>query len=176
LLRPAKALAAAAPDRAFRLPVLPERHLAVSATVFDHGNFSADSRAVQASDIQALNDAVAESARGLKAPSGSRLSQIPEGARSSSPGLLESNSWRRLTISEHREHLLPYTGDVPCRGAVIVDPNAGMRQRIYQRTRSTRAVRPQHQRIGPAVALRDRRRSRPRAGTAVRRCGQRGAV
>ena len=44
--------------------MLPERQLAVSATVFDHANFSADSRAAQTSDIQALNDAVAESARG----------------------------------------------------------------------------------------------------------------
>jgi hypothetical protein len=42
--------------------VLPERQLAAGATVFDHANFSADSRAVRTSDIQALNDA--EAARG----------------------------------------------------------------------------------------------------------------
>jgi hypothetical protein len=36
----------------------------------------------------------------------------PEGARSASPGLLESNPWRRLTISEHRGHLLPDTEDI----------------------------------------------------------------
>jgi len=36
-------------------------------------------------------------------------------------------------MSEHREHLLPDTEDVPCRGAAIVDPDAGMRQRIYRR-------------------------------------------
>jgi hypothetical protein len=68
-----------------------------------------------------------------KRPQDLGLSQIPEGARSSSPGSLESNPWRRLTISKHREHLLPDTEDVPCRGAAIVEPNAGMRQRIYRR-------------------------------------------
>jgi hypothetical protein len=41
----------------------------------------------------------------------------PEGARSTSPGLLESNPWRRLTISEHRGHLLPETEDIFCRAA-----------------------------------------------------------
>jgi hypothetical protein len=40
--------------------VLPERQLAVRATVFDHANFSAESVAVQTPGIQALN-AVAES-------------------------------------------------------------------------------------------------------------------
>jgi hypothetical protein len=42
-------------------------------------------------------------------------------------------------MSEHREHLLPDTEDVPCRGAAIVEPNIGMRQRIYRRARSIRA-------------------------------------
>ncbi len=42
-------------------------------------------------------------------------------------------------MSEHREHLLPDTEDVPCRGAAIVEPNVGMRQRIYRRARSIRA-------------------------------------
>src|SRR5438105_4625723 len=65
-----------------------------------------------------------------------RRSQIPEGACSASPGLLESNPRRRLTMSEHREHLLPDTEDISCRGAPIVGLHAGMRQRIYRRPRS----------------------------------------
>jgi hypothetical protein len=74
-----------------------------------------------------------------KRPQDLGLGRIPEGARSSSPGSLESNPWRRLTISEHREHLLLDTEDVPCRGAAVVGPNAGMRQRICRRARSARA-------------------------------------
>jgi hypothetical protein len=58
--------------------------------------------------------------------------RIPEGARSASPGLLENNPWRRLTISEHRGHLLPDAEDVSCRGAPTVGPHAEMRQRIYR--------------------------------------------
>ena len=34
-------------------------------------------------------------------------------------------------MSEHREHLLPDTEDISCRGALIVGLHAGMRQRIY---------------------------------------------
>jgi hypothetical protein len=48
-------------DQGVRLPVLPERQLAVRATAFGHANFSVpDSAAVRTSGIQALN-AVAES-------------------------------------------------------------------------------------------------------------------
>ena len=64
LLRPVKSTRGCRAAQGVRLPVLPERHLAVSATVFGHANFSADSRAARTSDIQALNDAEAESARG----------------------------------------------------------------------------------------------------------------
>ena len=67
--------------------------------------------------------------------------QGPEGARSASPGLLESNPWRRLTISEHREHLLPDTEDISCRGAPIVGRHVGMRQCIYRGPRSSRTRR-----------------------------------
>jgi hypothetical protein len=34
-------------------------------------------------------------------------------------------------MSEHREHLLPDTEDISCRGALIVGLHAGLRQRIY---------------------------------------------
>ena len=64
LLRPVKSTRGCRAGQGVTLPVLPPRQLAVSATVFDHANPSADSRAVRTSDIQALNDAVAESARG----------------------------------------------------------------------------------------------------------------
>jgi hypothetical protein len=119
--------------------VLPERQLAARAAAFDHANFSAGLRRGRTSGIHASND-VTEPGWRQKAPSGSQLSQIPEGARSSSPGLLESSPRRRLTMSEHREHLLPDAEDVACRGAVIVEPNADMEQRIYRQARSTRAV------------------------------------
>jgi hypothetical protein len=46
--------------------------------------------------------------------------------------LLESNPWRRLTISEHRGHLLPDAEDISCRGAPTVGLHAEMRQRIYR--------------------------------------------
>jgi len=36
-------------------------------------------------------------------------------------------------MSEHREHLLPDTEDISCRGALIVGLHADMRQRIYLR-------------------------------------------
>jgi hypothetical protein len=36
-------------------------------------------------------------------------------------------------MSEHREHLLPDAEDISCRGAPIVGPRAGLRQRIYRR-------------------------------------------
>jgi hypothetical protein len=98
-----------------------------------------------------------------KRPQDLGLSQIPEGARSSSPGSLESNPWRRLTISEHREHLLPDAEDVPCRGAAIVEPNVGMRQRIYRRARSTRA--PAGQVWLPPSALAATRTARQPAAT-----------
>jgi hypothetical protein len=68
--------------------------------------------------------------------------QIPEGARSASPGLLESDPWRRLTMSEHREHLLPDTADIFLpRGAATVGLHADRRQRIYRWPRSSRACR-----------------------------------
>jgi hypothetical protein len=66
-----------------------------------------------------------------KPPSGPGRALVPEGARSASPGLLEGNPWRRLTIGEHREHLLPYTEDISCRGPPSVGRDGRLRQRIY---------------------------------------------
>ena len=85
--------------------------------------------------------------------------QLPEGARSASPGLLESNPWRRLTISEHRGHLLPDTEDISLpRGALTVGLHSGTRQRICRQPRSLLARRSRQ------VAAR-RTRSEARAAT-----------
>ena len=42
-------------------------------------------------------------------------------------------------MSEHREHLLPGTEDISCRGSPTVGLHADMRQRIYRWPRSSRA-------------------------------------
>jgi hypothetical protein len=56
--------------------------------------------------------------------------------RSASPGWLESNPRRRLTMSEHRELLLPDAEDMCCRGALTVGLPASRQQRIYRWPRS----------------------------------------
>src|SRR5580692_12806550 len=79
-----------------------------------------------------------------KAPSGLAEARFLRVPRSASPGLLESNPWRRLTMSEHRGHLLPDTEDISCRAAATVGLHAERRQRIYLWPRSSGARRSGH--------------------------------
>jgi hypothetical protein len=56
--------------------------------------------------------------------------------------------------------------------AVSVASPDSLNVAVVRTLASVHDVRQRHQRIGPAVALRDHRRSRPRTGTAVRRAFQ----